>query len=134
MSSINPFTILDFNLGAELISSFSTELIFYTGLAMFLFITDRIQKPYLDFSPKRWSLITGLRGYLTSAFFTTGFKVFAPIIAVYVTWPVLGFPSLVAVTPFLAGCLAQYAFEKLLDRNGSSCWPLIPIIFEVEVT
>ncbi|KAL8058925.1 hypothetical protein ABFX02_03G054300 [Erythranthe guttata] len=116
---------------AELISSLSTELTFYAGLAMFLFITHRIQKPYLHFTSKRWSLITGLKGYLSSAFFTMGFKVFAPIMAVFVTWPLLGFPALVSVAPFLTGCLAQYLFEKVLDRNESSCWPLIPIIFEV---
>ncbi|KAK6115412.1 hypothetical protein DH2020_007681 [Rehmannia glutinosa] len=116
---------------AELLSSFSTEIIFYAGVALFLLVTERVQKPYLQFSPKRWSLITGLRGYLTSAFFTMGFKILAPIIAVYVTWPVLGFTALVSVAPFLAGCLAQYAFEKCLDRNGSSSWPLLPIIFEV---
>ncbi|KAI3465024.1 hypothetical protein Pfo_021687 [Paulownia fortunei] len=116
---------------AEIVSSLSTEVIFYAGLAMFLFVTERVQKPYLQFSPKRWSLITGLRGYLTSAFLTMGLKVFAPLIAIYVTWPVLGVPALVSVAPFLAGCLAQYAFEKCLDWNGSSCWPLLPIIFEV---
>lgn len=116
---------------AEIVSSFSTEIIFYAGLAIFLFVTECVQKPYLEFSPKRWSLITGLKGYLTSAFFTTGFKVFAPVMAVYVTWPVLGFSALVSIAPLLAGCLAQYVFEKSLDRNGSSCWPLIPIIFEV---
>lgn len=122
------------NVGAEIVSSFSTEIIFYAGLAIFLFVTERVQKPYLEFSPKRWSLITGLKGYLASAFFTTGFKVFAPVMAVYVTWPVLGFSALVAIAPLLAGCLAQYIFEKSLDRNGSSCWPLIPIIFEVQNT
>lgn len=126
------FTAFNANVCAEIVSSFSTEIIFYVGLAMFLFVTERVQKPYLQFSPKRWSLITGLRGYLTSAFFTMGFKVFAPLIAVYVTWPVLGFPALVSVAPFLAGCLAQYAFEKCLDWNGSSCWPLLAIIFEVQ--
>ncbi|GFQ04209.1 hypothetical protein PHJA_002564800 [Phtheirospermum japonicum] len=116
---------------AEILSSVSTEVIFYAGVAMFLFVTERVQKPYLQFSPRRWSLITGLKGYLTSAFFIMGFKVFAPIIAVYVTWPVLGFPALVSIAPLLTGILAQYAFEKYLDKNGSSCWPLLPIIFEV---
>ncbi|KAJ0085570.1 hypothetical protein Patl1_09097 [Pistacia atlantica] len=60
------------------------------------------------FSPKRWGLITGLRGYLSSAFFTAGFKCF----------------------PYF-GCAAQLAFETYLDKRGSSCWPLIPIIFEI---
>ncbi|XVE55978.1 hypothetical protein DITRI_Ditri03aG0200700 [Diplodiscus trichospermus] len=115
----------------EIVSSFSFEVMFYIGLGMFLLVTDRVQRPYLQFSAKRWGLITGLRGYLTSSFLTTGFKVAAPLFAVYVTWPVLGFPSLVAVTPFLVGCGAQFAFEMVLDKRQSSCWPLVPIIFEV---
>lgn len=116
---------------SEIVSSFFSELMFYIGLATFFSVTDNVQKPYLQFSAKRWSLITGLRGYLTSAFFTMGFKVIAPVLAVYVTWPVLGFPALISVAPFLSGCLVQYIFEKRLDSRKSSAWPLVPIIFEV---
>ncbi|XP_010255031.1 PREDICTED: uncharacterized protein LOC104595822 [Nelumbo nucifera] len=116
---------------AEIVASFSSEVMFYLGLAAFFLVTNHVQKPYLQFSAKRWGLITGLRGYLTSAFFTMGFKVFAPLLAVYVTWPALGLPALVAVTPFLLGCAAQFVFEVHLDRIGSSCWPVVPIIFEI---
>ncbi|XP_052182159.1 uncharacterized protein LOC127794904 [Diospyros lotus] len=116
---------------SEIVASFSSEASFYIGLATFLLVTNRVQSPYLQFSPKRWSLITGLKGYIASAFFTMGLKVFVPIFAVYVTWPVLGLAALVAVAPFLAGCLAQFVFETVADKRGSSCWPLVPIIFEV---
>ena len=116
---------------AEIATSLASEAAFYVGLATFLLVTDHVQRPYLQFSTKRWGLITGLRGYLTSAFFTSGFKVVAPLVAVYVTWPVLGLPALVSVAPFLVGCAAQLAFEWVIDKRGSSCWPLIPIIFEV---
>lgn len=104
---------------------------FYIGLATYLRVTDHVQKPYLQFSAKRWSLITGLKGYITSAFFVMGFKIFAPLFALYVTWPSLGLPGLVAVAPFLLGCLVQYLFERFLDRHESSSWPVVPIIFEV---
>lgn len=104
---------------------------FYFGFAAFLLVTDYVQRPYLEFSPKRWGLITGLNGYLSSAFFTMGFKVVAPLFAAYATWPALGLASVVAVAPFLIGCAAQFAFEVNLDKRGSSCWPLVPIIFEV---
>lgn len=114
-------------------TSLSSEAVFYVGLATFLLVTDHVQRPYQQFSTKRWGLITGLRGYLTSAFFTSGFKVVAPLVAVYVTWPILGLPALVAVAPFLVGCAAQLAFERVLDKRGSSCWPLVPIIFEVDI-
>ncbi|KAG6531312.1 uncharacterized protein LOC122050262 [Zingiber officinale] len=116
---------------AEIIASLSSEFIFYAGLAAFLSIADHVQLPYLDFSSKRWSLITGLRGYLSFAFFTMGFKVFAPLLAAYVIWPVIGLPAIVAITPFLLGCAAQYAFEIHLANCNSSCWPALPIIFEV---
>ncbi|XVF73667.1 hypothetical protein PTKIN_Ptkin13bG0001200 [Pterospermum kingtungense] len=115
----------------EIVSSFSFEVMFYVGLGIFLSVTDHVQRPYLQFSAKRWGLITGLRGYLASAIFTMGLKVIAPLFGVYVTWPVLGFPALVAVAPFLVGCAAQFAFEMILDKRQSSCWPLVPIIFEV---
>ncbi|CAM8889531.1 unnamed protein product [Rhodiola kirilowii] len=116
---------------AEIVASLSSEVAFYAGLAAFLLVTDRVQKPYLQFSAKRWGLITGLKGYLSSAFFTMGFKVIAPIFIVYVTWPALGPPAAVAVAPFLLGCLAQYVFELTLESRGSSSWPVVPIIFEV---
>ncbi|KAL8087728.1 hypothetical protein AgCh_037762 [Apium graveolens] len=121
----------DSELTADIVSSICSEFIFYIGLATYLNVTDSTQRPYLQYSPKRWGLITGLKGYLSSAFFTMGFKVFAPLFAVYVTWPMIGLPALVSVAPFLSGCLAQFAFEKYLDKRGSSCWPLVPIIFEV---
>jgi hypothetical protein len=116
---------------SEIVPSFCSEVSFYIGLAIFLLIADHVQKPYLQFSSKRWGLITGLRGYMTSAFLAMGFKFVASLLAVYITWPTLGLPALVAVAPFLAGCLAQLAFEAHLNRRGSSCWPLVPIIFEV---
>lgn len=121
----------DSELTADIVSSICSEVIFYIGLATYLNVTDSTQRPYLQYSPKRWGLITGLKGYLSSAFFTMGFKVFAPLFAVYVTWPMIGLPAFVSVAPFLSGCLAQFAFEKYLDKRGSSCWPLVPIIFEV---
>ncbi|GMH17705.1 hypothetical protein Nepgr_019546 [Nepenthes gracilis] len=116
---------------AEIVASLSAEAAFYVGLATFLLITDRVQRPYLQFSAKRWGLITGLNGYLTSAFLSMGFKVVAPLAVVFTTWPVLGLQALAAVAPFLVGCLAQLAFESYLDKRRSSCWPLIPVIFEV---
>ncbi|KAK2993248.1 hypothetical protein RJ640_015727, partial [Escallonia rubra] len=139
LSIVLPQFLLDLAIGgvlqeeilSEIVASFSSEVMFYVGLAVYLYVTDHVQKPYLQFSPKRWGLITGLRGYLTSAFFTMGLKVFAPLFAVFVTWPVIGLPALVSVAPFLASCLAQFVFEKHLQKRGSSSWPLLPIIFEV---
>ncbi|KAK1389371.1 tRNA-processing ribonuclease BN [Heracleum sosnowskyi] len=121
----------DSELTADIVSSICSEVIFYIGLATYLNVTDSTQRPYLQYSQKRWGLITGLKGYLSSAFFTMGFKIFAPLFAVYVTWPMIGLPAFVSVAPLLSGCLAQFAFEKYLDKRGSSCWPLVPIIFEV---
>ncbi|KAK9129986.1 hypothetical protein Sjap_010473 [Stephania japonica] len=116
---------------AEILLAFSSEAIFYFGLSIFLLITDHVQRPYLQFHPKQWGLITGLNGYLTSAFFTMGFKVFLPLFALFVTWPPLGLGAVIAVAPFLIGCAVQFVFEAYLQKRESSCWPLVPIIFEV---
>ncbi|KAI3761180.1 hypothetical protein L1987_51591 [Smallanthus sonchifolius] len=115
----------------EIMYTVSSEVMFYIGLATFLFVTDRVQRPYLQYSAKRWSLITGLHGYLTSAFFVMGFKVLAPLLAAFVTWPLLGVAGVVSVGPYLTGCLVQFIFEKVLEKRQSSCWPLVPIVFEV---
>ncbi|XP_039032905.1 uncharacterized protein LOC120168156 [Hibiscus syriacus] len=115
----------------EIVSSFSFEVLFYIGLGVFFLVTDYVQRPYLQFSTKRWGLITGLRGYISSSLFATGFKIITPLVAAFVTWPVLGVQALVAVAPFLVGCAAQRTFETILDKSHSSCWPLVPIIFEV---
>ncbi|XP_010525631.1 PREDICTED: uncharacterized protein LOC104803397 [Tarenaya hassleriana] len=115
----------------EIVASICFEAMFYAGLATFLSVTDRVQRPYLDFSSKRWGLITGLRGYLSSAFLAMGLKVVVPLFALYMNWPALGIDALIAVLPFLVGCAVQRAFEAHLERRGSSCWPVVPIIFEV---
>ncbi|KAK7310885.1 hypothetical protein RJT34_08667 [Clitoria ternatea] len=115
----------------DIVSTLASEAVFYIGLVTFLHVTDRVQRPYLQYSSKRWSLITGLRGYLFSVFFTMGLKIIAPLFLLYATCSVIGIASVVAVAPFLIGCAAQLAFEKSLDKRGSSSWPLVPIIFEV---
>lgn len=115
----------------EMTISLSFDAVFYAGLWTFLLVTDRIQRPYLQFSAKRWGLITGLKGYLASAFFLTAMKIAAPLILAPLTFPVLRLSALAAVAPFLIGCAVQYAFEWFLQRRQSSCWPLIPILFEV---
>ncbi|KAM0060737.1 hypothetical protein Hdeb2414_s0004g00127591 [Helianthus debilis subsp. tardiflorus] len=115
----------------EIVYTVSSEVMFYIGLATFLLVTDHVQRPYLQYSAKRWSLITGLRGYLSSAFFVMGFKVFAPLLAAFVMWPLLGVAGVVSVGPYLTGCLVQFIFEKVLEKRQSSCWPLVPILFEV---
>lgn len=112
-------------------SSISFDALFYIGLATFLHVADRVQRPYLQYSSKRWGLITGLRGYLYSAFLTMGLKIFAPLLLLLVTWPVVRLAAIVGMAPFLVGCVVQLVFEWSLDKRGSSCWPLVPIIFEV---
>ncbi|KAJ4747383.1 tRNA-processing ribonuclease BN [Rhynchospora pubera] len=116
---------------AETISSLLSEVLFYSGVAAFLFVTDRVQRPYLEFSAKSWSLITGLNGYLYSSFLIMGFKVSVPLVLAYAVWPFIGFAGIIAVAPFLFGCVAQLRFEIQLQKKASSCWPVLPIIFEI---
>lgn len=118
-------------IAADIIYLISSEIIFYIGLATFLAITDYVHRPFLLDNAQRWSLITRVKGWLYSSIITMGLKMWIPILAVYVVWPVVGLPALVAVAPFLLGCAAQFVFETFLDVCGSSSWPLVSIIFEV---
>ncbi|BAT77796.1 hypothetical protein LR48_Vigan09g021400 [Vigna angularis] len=115
----------------DAVSLFTHDALFYVGLATFLYVTDRVQRPYLQYSSKRWGLITGLRGYLFSAFLTMGLRIIVPVVLLFATWSSLRMAGIVAVTPFLFGSVVQFAFEKVLDNRGSACWPLVPAIFEV---
>lgn len=116
---------------AEIVAPLSCEAVFYAGIVAFVLITDWVQKPYLEFSTKRWGLITGLKGHLTTLFFSMGLKVVAPVIITIATWPILGMQAFTAVAPLLFGFLAQFALESFVDKRESSCWPVVPIIFEV---
>ncbi|CAL9228808.1 unnamed protein product [Arabidopsis halleri] len=60
-----------------------------------------------------------------------GLRVVVPLFTVYMNWPALVIDALIAVLPFLVGCAVQRVFEARLERRGSSCWPIVPIVFEV---
>lgn len=117
---------------AEIGTSLSLEAPFYIGLAIFLLVTQHIQQPYLQFNPNiRWGLITGFRGHLTSAFLAMCFKLILPLFALRLAWELLNLPARVALLSLVVNCVAQLAFETSLYKLGWSCWPLVPIIFEV---
>ncbi|KAL8141178.1 hypothetical protein V2J09_007199 [Rumex salicifolius] len=99
---------------AEIVVSLSSEAAFYAGVAAFLIITDRVQRPYMQTSPRRWSLINGLRGYSLSTYIATGLKIVVPLFAVYISWSDLGLDGLITVAPILLGCLTQLVFEVSL--------------------
>lgn len=48
----------------------------YIGLTTFLVVTECVQRSYVQLSPHRWGLITGLKGYMVSANSKMGLKVF----------------------------------------------------------
>ncbi|MED6182738.1 hypothetical protein PIB30_031489 [Stylosanthes scabra] len=115
----------------DFMSSFLSDATFYIGLAIFLLVAQRVQRPYMEYSSKRWDLITGLRGYRYSAAFTTGLKIVAPLLLLLVTSSVIPMETIAAITPLLVGCVAQIAFERFWNKRRTTCWPLVPIIFEL---
>ena len=61
------------------------------------------------------------------AFLTMSLKII-DLFAVYLFGPpLLDLSILVDVVPFVIDCVAQLAFEIILYKRGSSCWPLVPI-------
>ncbi len=64
------------NYYADILTSLSFEALFYIGLTTFLVVTECVQRSYVQLSPHRWGLITGLKGYMVSANSKMGLKVF----------------------------------------------------------
>ncbi|CAN1126774.1 hypothetical protein LINPERHAP2_LOCUS3628, partial [Linum perenne] len=116
---------------AEIVKGLSFETVFYIGLSIFLGITNRIQKPYMKHSSKWWGRITGPSFFSTVGSTAKVLQILVPILVIGFAWPNVGLPAAVAVIPYLAGWFAQVLFELNMSRPGSSCQPLVPIIFEV---
>jgi hypothetical protein len=70
---------------------------------------------------------------LASAFLVMGFKVIVPLFASHLAWDLVDPPARVALVSLVVNCVAQLVFERSLYKRGWSCWPLVPIIFEVYI-
>ncbi|KAL8225993.1 hypothetical protein R6Q57_018550 [Mikania cordata] len=107
---------------------FFTEALFYCGVAMFLFIVDRLRGPIdskkrLIPSPQLVYRITSVAALVLS--------LVIPMVTMGLVWPWTGPAASATLAPYLVGIVVQFAFEQYARYIKSPSWPLIPVIFQV---
>eukprot|EP01018_Ginkgo_biloba_P002851 Gb_14718 [translate_table: standard] len=124
-------TVLEDSLLTDFLILFFTEALFYSGVAVFLLVTDYVQRPCLQFMSNKRSLVNRLPGYRVVSIATLVLSVLLPLICMGLVWPWTGPAASAAIAPYLVGLIVQFAFEQYVQRKKSSAWPLVPVVFQV---
>jgi hypothetical protein len=114
---LNPFF-------ADFVILFFTEILFYVGISLFLFIAHKIQ---VQQAPA-WASVYG--GKL-SMIISVALGVVLPAVSFAVVWPWTGPAAAAALLPYLVGLAVQLVCEKVVQSKQSPVWPLVPITFQV---
>lgn len=110
---------------------FFTEAVFYGGVAVFLLVTDYVQKPCFQLSADKGIIDNKLYGYRVVSIVTLVLSVLLPLVSLGLVWPWTGPAASAAIAPYLVGLIVQFACEQYVQRRKSCTWTLVPIIFQV---
>lgn len=110
---------------------FFTEFLFYSGVAVFLLVTDYVHRHRFQFLADKNNINNSLYGHRVVSMTTLALSVFLPLVALGLLWPWTGPAASAAIAPYLVGIIVQFAFEQYVQRKKSCIWPLVPIIFQV---
>ncbi|XP_057856057.1 uncharacterized protein LOC131065544 isoform X1 [Cryptomeria japonica] len=124
-------SVLPDSLLADFLIMFFTEAFFYAGVAVFIQLTDNLQRPFLKFTSSEWGLINKLFRKRGPSVANLLLNVSMPLVCMVIVWEWTGLASLAAFAPYLVGLLIQFAFERYVAHKRTSTWPIVPIIFEV---
>ncbi|KAH9301477.1 hypothetical protein KI387_013060, partial [Taxus chinensis] len=108
-----------------------TDAVFYSGVAVFLLVTDYVQRPYFQFLADKRSIDNKLHGYRVVSIATLVLSVLLPLVSLGLVWSWTGPAASAAIAPYLVGLIVQFAFEQYVQRRKSCVWPLVPIVFQV---
>ncbi|KAD6118920.1 hypothetical protein E3N88_10191 [Mikania micrantha] len=120
-------SVFEDSLLTDFLILFFTEALFYCGVAMFLFIVDRLRGPInskkrLIPSPQLVYRITSVAALVLS--------LVIPMVTMGLVWPWTGPAASATLAPYLVGIVVQFAFEQYARYIKSPSWPLIPVIFQ----
>jgi hypothetical protein len=126
---LNPFF-------ADFVILFFTEILFYVGISLFLFIAHKIQVQQAPawasvYGGKLSSQRNNLVGYRVSMIISVALGVVLPAVSFAVVWPWTGPAAAAALLPYLLGLAVQLVCEKVVQSKQSPVWPLVPITFQV---
>ncbi|KAL6559383.1 hypothetical protein OROGR_004500 [Orobanche gracilis] len=126
-------SIFEDSLLTDFLILFFTETIFYSGVAIFLLLIDRLSKPK---DPKyaatnqNQNLVPHL-GYQISSVAVLVLSLIIPTVTMGFVWPWTGPAASATLAPYLVGTVVQYAFEQYARYADSPSWPAIPIVFQI---
>ncbi|KAF9625065.1 hypothetical protein IFM89_017868 [Coptis chinensis] len=125
-------SIFEDSLLTDFLILFFTEVLFYFGVAVFLLLIDRLQKPpELIYSPKGSGSQTTQLVHRISSVATLVLSLIIPMVTMGLVWPWTGPAASATLAPYLVGIVVQFAFEQYAKYVKSRSWPVIPIIFQV---
>lgn len=110
---------------------FFTEALFYSGVAVFVLITDHMQKPRRTVISVSNSLSKAGIGHRISSVATLVLSLIIPLVTMGLVWPWTGPAASATLAPYLVGLIVQFAFEQYARYRKSVAWPVIPVIFQV---
>ncbi|KAI3464113.1 hypothetical protein Pfo_020776 [Paulownia fortunei] len=124
-------TIFEDSLLTDFLILFFTEALFYCGVAVFLLLIDRLQRPMEPVSTATNQRLAPHLGYRISSVAVLVLSLIIPMVTMGFVWPWTGPAASAALAPYLVGIVVQFAFEQYARYISSPSWPAIPIIFQV---
>ncbi|KAJ1285011.1 hypothetical protein BS78_03G248300 [Paspalum vaginatum] len=109
---------------------FFTEALFYGGVAIFVFLIDKVWRPLQQVAPKSY-IWSKSRFFRISSVTTMVLSLIIPLLTMGMVWPWTGPAASATLAPYLVGLVVQFAFEQYARHQKSPSWPVIPIIFKV---
>lgn len=109
---------------------FFTEALFYGGVAIFVFLIDKVWRPLQQVAPKSY-IWSKSRFFRISSVTTMVLSLIIPLLTMGMVWPWTGPAASATLAPYLVGLVVQFAFEQYARHRKSPSWPVIPIIFKV---
>ncbi|KAF5179529.1 embryo defective [Thalictrum thalictroides] len=125
-------SVFEDSLLTDFLILFFTEALFYLGVAVFLLLTDRLQRPSEQISSpiSSMSRTTQLLHRISSVA-TLVLSLIIPLVTMGLVWPWTGPAASATLAPYLVGIIMQFTFEQYAKYVKSPSWPVVPIIFQV---
>ncbi|XP_051133155.1 uncharacterized protein LOC127252855 isoform X2 [Andrographis paniculata] len=124
-------TIFEDSLLTDFLILFFTEALFYCGVAVFLFLIDRRQRPMRQATAGTVPNLAPRLGDRISSGAILLLSLIIPTVTMGFVWPWTGPAASATLAPYLVGIVVQFAFEQFARRIRSPSLAAIPIIFQV---
>ncbi|KAK4756275.1 hypothetical protein SAY87_006402 [Trapa incisa] len=109
---------------------FFTEALFYSGVAIFLMIIDRMRRS-ISFDFNAHQRTAPQFAQRISSVATLVLSLIIPMVTMGFVWPWTGPAASAALAPYLVGIVVQFAFEQYARYKKSPSLAVIPVIFQV---